>query len=327
MSVDRVTAWLDHLRAHKADCPTGPLSEEGRDLILGHALDVLTPRALRQIATTPAPDCTAIVVARTSMTAPLEWAAMQLARGGRVLLKHPSGAPGLTTWFASTAAAHGLPLTATDDRQALAAADLLIALSSDDTIDTLRRQWPDTPLLGFGHKFSVAWLTDAREADALAADLAAHDSRGCMSPSVVLTPRSREEILPVLTAALDAAQARWPRGSLQPAEAAALRSRTAMVRVVGEVVEGRDWQLHRVPAARALPATWPRVLQLVTGATEADLQRFIGPRLSVLGIADGALPGLELRPTARRCPLGEMQRPPFPRRHDGVDMVEATAVR
>src|SRR5690606_30142197 len=105
-------------------------------------------------------------------------------------------------------------------------------------------------------------LDPVAAAEALARDVAAHDTRGCLAPAVVLTP-SPGRLLEPLAAAMDAAQARWPRGELWPAEHAALRARDLLARAAGQLVAGEGWRVHLLPPDQADPVARPRAVQLV----------------------------------------------------------------
>lgn len=314
MSWAAVHRWLDRLR--EAPRPATELSDAGLKLVIDDALDALTPDHLAAAALPgePWPDAT-FIAARTVHTAPIEWLAVLLGRGTRVTLKHPRGAPGLAPWLLQHAGE--LPLQITDD--APLDTGLVIAMGHSATINTIRAQLqPHQRLLGFGSRFSAAWLPDITHVHDLARDLAAHDSRGCMSPAVVLGPAS---LAPALAEAMAEAQRRWPRGALSRVEQVALRTQAALARVAGELHEGEGWQVAVLPPEQAAPHTPPRTVQLV----DADLS-WLTPHahlLSALGVPHGVTvppPG----PAARVVPLGHLQRPPLVRLHDGVDWLRAT---
>src|SRR5690606_28659711 len=134
-------------------------------------------------------------------------------------------------------------------------ADLVVAMGRDETLGVIRRRTkPGARFVGHGSAWSLAWAT--RDLRALAADLALHDGRGCMSPAVVFSPLP--DAAERLAEALRLAQSRWPRGAVEAAEAAAIRSRRALARVLGRVVEVEGGCVHVLPGDRVVPASLPR---------------------------------------------------------------------
>ncbi len=327
-SLDLTLAWRDRLR--RAPLPPTRLSPAGLRLVLDDALDALDALPEAVAGAEPGDASVALVAASTVVTAPLEWIAVLLAMGRRVTLKISRRDPGLGLWFADHAAALGLPLTVHDDPARLTepgAADLVVAMASDSTLDALRTTLPPgVGLLGFGHRVSAAWwprhaAIDRETADALARDLAAHDGRGCMTPGVVLTDADPDALADALAEALDAAQARWPRGALTDHEGAALRARDALARVAGRTIQGDAWSMHILPPAIATPEALPRAVTLVSVADEAAAARWLASHpLSTLGAPAGVAHALT---APRVCAIGQIQRPPLIRRHDGFDHLDA----
>jgi hypothetical protein len=192
-------------------------------------------------------------------------------------------------------------------------------MGSDATVREVRSSMSHTTrVLGFGHRFSAAWSPWGEDPAPLAADLAAHDGRGCMTPAVVFTDDLRQG--EALAAAMAHAEARWPRGAITDAESAALRGREALARITGKVWAGPGWAVHALPAERWSPVSLPRSAQLVvTSDTLASLAPW-SDALSTLGSsAPRSAPG-HVRVTAP----GTMQAPPVERLHDGVDWLRAT---
>ncbi len=322
MSWARVRRWRDVLRAVDPHRAAPHLSAAGAAAAWSASLDALDDATLARVeALQVEPFTSAVVVcARTVFTGPLEWCAVLLGRGTSVHLKHPQGLPGATAAMVAAAAQVGLPLTCGADRSAIEAAPLVVAMGSDATVHQIEASAPGARVLAFGHRFSVAWLTDPASVDDLAADLALHDGRGCLSPVAVLTPLPVATVWPALIAAMEHAEARWPRGEVSAAEHARIRARRGLATVLGAVHPAEHWELHQLPAASFEPIGLPRVLAVHhtddPKATVADARRW----LSTVGTDD---PGL-IWPAARICPLGQMQRPPVERHHDGVDWLQAT---
>ncbi len=324
MSLERVRAWRDRLRADRDAAPDVGLSTEGRGLVIDDALDALTDDALVE-ALSPggAPfDRAVVVAARTVVSAPIEWLALLLARGTDVVLKHPAGAAGLAPWFVSHAEAVGLPLVATEDRGAVNDAPLVVAMGDDDTIASLRASLdPSVRFLGFGSRFSVAWWSKgSADADVLARDLAAHDGRGCMSPAMILTD-DPDGLLALLPDAMARAQARWPRGEVSAIEHATTRSRAVLARATGRAIAGEGWAVHLLPAEHASKVSLPRAAQII-GVADIDAALALvakdAHRLSTIGVASQGAAKWATTGAPRVVALGQMQRPVLVRRHDGV---------
>jgi Acyl-CoA reductase (LuxC) len=320
--LDRVIAWLDDLRGVDPSAAGAPLSPAGARWARDAALAGLAPEALRAAAAIEGRPfaSAAMVVARTVFTAPIEWAAVLLARGTALSLKVPHDRPALGAWLAETAARRGLPLTATTDRAGIGGAELLVAMGSDASVAALDAvQGPVRKLL-FGSRFSVAWLTDLASVDGLAEDAALYDGRGCMSPVAVATPLDAGVVAARLAEAMARAEVRAPRGDISATEAAQIRTRRALARATGAVHEGPGWAVLTAPAAAFVPSPLPRVLAV---HSVQDVWAWLAPwsaALSTIGTDDPALSW----PGARVCALGAMQRPPLDRLHDGVDWLRAT---
>lgn len=329
MSLIAVGAWRDRLRSVDAAAAAPHLSPEGAAHALTVALDALGDDALAAAAAVPgAPFRTAtLVCARTVFTAPLEWCAVLLSRGTAVRCKLPAGVPGLGPVLAEHAAVLGLPLVVTEQRGAVQGAELVVAMGADATVADIGTQLaPDTRFLGFGNRYSVAWVRRVESLTALAEDAALHDGAGCMSPVAVFTDLPTPVVLGALGAAMADAQRRWPRGPVSAADAARTRTRRALARVVGAVAEGDGWSVHALPVEHFLPASLPRSLVV---HQVVDVEQLRGPLtgpLSTVGTDDptGLATVLDAA-SVRVCAPGEMQRPPLLRRHDGVDWIRETA--
>lgn len=322
MSWQRVRAWRDRLRTLDAATLDTGLSPEGAREALKVALDAISDEALEDAAALPLrPYATAHVVpASTVFTAPLEWCAVLLGRGSAVTIKRPRARSTLIDRMVE--AADDLPLRATDARD-VGGADLVVAMGSDATIEAIRPTLkPGARLAAHGSAWSLAWVT--RDVSGLASDLALHDGRGCLSPAVVFSPIA--DAAARLADALREAQARWPVGEISAAEGSAIRARRALARVLGRSVDGDGWAVHVLPADRFVPAGLPRapVLVPVRDLEEAIAAARRWPSRATIGTDDpeaaAAWQGLG---ASRVCALGQMQRPPMRRTHDGVDWVAA----
>jgi hypothetical protein len=333
MSWAKVRAWRDALRGDLASAPTCGLSPRGRDLILSYALDALRDDALAQAACTPGRpwDTAAVISPRNTLTACIEWCALLLGHGTHVTLKAPRERDSLAPWLAVWARRTALPLTVVTERDAIEGADAIFVMGSDATVQGVLAAAPaHVRVWKFGSRFSLAWwphAIDASSARAVARDLAAHDTRGCMSPALILTTAPREEVMSVLRPAMDHAESCWPRGSCTPSEHAALRSRVALAKVVGEAAVTETWSIAHVPAQHASPSALPRHAQVVQVASLEEAVTLVRPwlpRLSTVGTQDLSSAHVWRAAGASRvCPLGQMQSPPLDRVHDGATVLQA----
>ena len=219
----------------------------------------------------------------------------------------------------STADDVGLPLSVSTASEPAKAAELLIAMGSDATINALKRARAGRPFLGFGHRFSVAWVE--RAWDAIAEDLIIHDGYGCMSPVLVATPLPLDDAVVRMAKALDTWSTRIPIGQVAPADLAAIRSREALARVLGRVECGPGWSVHGLPSQHWTPMALPRSIAVCSVADRAEAWAMLAPHASHLStVAD-----IERQPwgSARVVLPGRMQRPPLDRLHDGVPVLSA----
>ncbi|MBN2798686.1 MAG: hypothetical protein JXX28_06005 [Deltaproteobacteria bacterium] len=346
MSWDAVRAWRELLReADAASLDTG-LSPEGAREALRASLDALSDQALAQVAALPLRPFprAAVIAAATVSTAPIEWCAVLLGRGTEVVLKASRRNQGLAPLLESTARASGLPLSVSFAREAADGAPLVVAMASDQTLAQLRQQLaPSVRFLPHGHRFSVAWVTGAAlPPDPLipaefqdpwgrvAADAALHDGRGCLSPVVVFTPLPLSEAADALGEAMARAEARWPRGRIEPAEAARARALRAHARVGGALREGPGWAVHGLPLAAWSPAALPRGVALVQVAGLEQALAALGPWAGALSTVSTDDPRSAPRwvdaGATRVCATGRSQRPPLVRPHDGEDWLRATGL-
>lgn len=322
----KVACWKDRLRSVDAATLDTGLSPEGAREALAAALDALSVEALIEadslgeaLALRPYAE-SLVIPASTVFTAALEWCAVLLMRGGRVAVRAPRARAGLLPAMVEAARHMGLPLRLATDAE-VGRADLVVAMGRDSTLERIRsRLKPGARFVGHGSAWSMAWAT--RDLRPLASDLALHDGRGCMSPALVLSPLP--DAAEQLAEALRIAQTRWPVGEIDPAEAAAIRSRRALARVLGRVVEVEGAAVHVLPADHAVPASLPRTPVLVR-VRDLDEALAVARRWgfpNTVGTDDPAS-ATHWRALGASvvCDLGRMQRPGLIRLHGGQDWV------
>jgi acyl-CoA reductase-like NAD-dependent aldehyde dehydrogenase len=229
---------------------------------------------------------------------------------------------------------------------ALLEADCVVATGSDATVAGLAaRVAPPRRFVGYGHRTSVAVLGPGAArpphlesaCEALAFDVAVWDQLGCLSPTalyVVGDTRVGDALLDALGDALDRAEARWPRGRVEVAAAAALaheRDEASLRAAAGSDVRlrigaGGAWTVVAEADARPRAAPGHRFLRVHPAPDTGALLRALaplGPHLAAVGIAglaDGGAPlagALARLGASRICPLGTLQTPPLAWCHDG----------
>ena len=338
MRWEQVLAWRDLLRnTSVAEAPID-LPEPTLRAAWDIALDAWTETAFDRIALDGlvAYERAAMVSARTVPTAVMEWCAVLLGRGSEVTIKHPRGAPGLVPLLATTAAKVGLPLNLTDQAEALKTQDLVVSMGSDTTVQTIAEALPpETSHVALGHRFSIAWVTGSPSWEAIAQDIALHDSRGCMSPAVVFVQGEQEALEASchhLVEALDAVGQHWPRGVATPLEHAKTRARSALSHATtGLALQGKTCRVHGLLACHFEPESLPRCPAVIAVEDVRTLASCLTPWKRWLSTVGTNLPVDEptlIQSGAHRvCGLGDMQRPPLIRMHDGIDWIAATGRR
>ncbi len=229
-----------------------------------------------------------------------------------------------------------------------AEADCVTATGSDETLASIRRRLPArTRFLGYGHRVSFGYVGkellvgfSAKKAAArAAADVAAWNQLGCLSPHIIYVESggsvSPELFAELLAAELAKREETEPRGELHIEIAATIRARRDFyeVRAAG-VTDTRLWCSENSTA-------WTVVFEDDPRFQASCLHRFIYVKAvqnldEVLQGADAvrgrvstvALAADETRAkemaiilarwgVTRVCPLGRMQQPPLLWHHDG----------
>ncbi len=229
-----------------------------------------------------------------------------------------------------------------------AAADCVTATGSDETLAALRPRVPaQARFLGYGHRVSFAYVCaemldgfSARKcAQRAAADIAAWNQLGCLSPHIVYVERRGallpEEFASLLAQEFEKLEATEPRGPLAVAEAAAIASRRGFYEV--RAAHSPETQLW----ASGDSTAWTVVYEAEPQFQASCLNRFayvkgvegVEPLLAAVDAVRGKVStvGLAAPPeraagiaatlahwgVTRICPLGRMQEPPLAWRHDG----------
>ena len=319
--VQRVRAALARLTPPTSEGLAPAVARAG----LEAAVDGVTEAGLLAELSTPGrrPQRVAIVCAEGVFTAAIEWAALYAAAGCAVLLKAPQRTPGFLFHLAEALSAAGFPVRATTDRD-LGDPDVVVTFGADETLAAVSAAWPRARHVGFGHRFSAAFLSGPADAAAAARDVLMFDTRGCMAPAALFVPADQAEATAeALARALRQAD---PGGGMHSALGPEHRRRLGLARALGSVRLGEDWAVLTLPPEHLTPAALPRVAMLHPVTQPTDLTAAMRPwrhQLSTLGAVDTQSPWLDgVRAWFPRwSPLGAMQTPRLPRRHDGVRML------
>jgi len=227
-------------------------------------------------------------------------------------------------------------------------ADCVTATGSDETLAAIRRRLPaKARFLGYGHRVSFAYVAggaltglNARKvAGQAAADVAAWNQQGCLSPHVVYVEQgggvAPEQFAEMLAEELERREESEPRGELPVHAAAAIASRRSFYEVrAAHSPDTRHWCSRNSTAWTVVYEADPRFqlsclnrfvyVKGVKNMTEAlESADSVRGQVSTVGLAapEDKAPVLvtELARwgVARVCGLGRMQEPPLAWRHDG----------
>ncbi len=234
------------------------------------------------------------------------------------------------------------------EKELFAAADCVTATGTDETLSQIRQRLSSkTRFLGYGNRVSFAFiasqeLSDVRArkfADLAAADVAAWNQLGCLSPHVIYVQDggavAPELFASLLAEALARREELEPRGDLPVETAGAIASRRSLYEIrAAHSPETRHWASQGSTA-------WTVVFEADARFQVSCLNRFIyvkpardlnealqhadPVRGKVSTVALGApAPQAEELATilgrwgvSRVCSLGQMQNPPLTWRHDG----------
>ena len=268
------------------------------------------------------PESIGIVVPYGVFTTPIEWVALALAGGARVHIKAPDRDPNLIRFMVERLSAEGLPVSF-DTAKSLPAVDSILAFGGDETIASIRQTYAGVPVVGYGHKFSVAFVGGDLEqaARCIALDVARYDTRGCMAPTAVFTTGDAVQLGELLAKEMSICESRWPRGIVDPALGPEWRRRIGLARVTGQVWSGAHWAVTTSPAAFFSPSALPRMVEIHSIESMDSFEVFFQPWRRWLSTCGTDVPGHSPAGFHRVCALGWMQAPPFPRNHDGRPML------
>jgi hypothetical protein len=227
-------------------------------------------------------------------------------------------------------------------------AGLITATGSDETLADIGTRVPrSVRFVGYGHRVSFAYiagkaLSVARERVLLAqaaTDIIAWNQLGCLSPHVIYVQEggslAPEQFAELLARELDRRESIEPRGDLPVQAAAAISSRRSIYEVrAAHSPETQHWCSTGSTAWTVVYEADPRfqlscLNRFIYVKPARDLTQALQSadsvkgKVSTVGLAAPEEDAQELATelarwgVSRVCPLGQMQSPPLPWRHDG----------
>jgi hypothetical protein len=227
-------------------------------------------------------------------------------------------------------------------------ADCVIATGSDETLGAIRQRVPSgTRFIGYGHRLSFGYIAKeaftvsnlSQVAEKAATDVTAWNQLGCLSPHVFYIEHggrvSAEQFAEMLSTELEKKEDTEPRGAVPADVSALISSRRAFYEVrAAHSPETRHWFSKKSTAWTVVYEADPLFqisclhrfvyVKSVTGVAEVlrATDRIRG-QVSTVGLAAGTEQARKIATelaawgVTRVCPLGQMQNPPLPWRHDG----------
>ena len=258
-------------------------------------------------------------------TAPLEWIALAAASGAEVHIKAPVKAPGLCHAFTRFLTEEGLPVSCSTDRQ-LASPDTIIAFGNDSTMEKLRSTYPEAHICAYGHRFSIV-ITDGSSPRKIARDISACDTRGCMAPAGVFVLGESARFEEQIAEELAGFQQSHPCGSPGPFNGSEWRRRSMLALAKGRLLRGEKWAVMRLPPEMFIPSPLTRTACIYSVGSLSETRTILAPWMEKLSSVALDIDGREMpiEGMPRVCPVGELQRPVFPREHDGFPMWASVA--
>lgn len=312
---------LEHIEFIKAY--SQGLSEENARWGLTQALNAITQKGLEAVLFDGIkPNVIAVVVAHGVFVSGLEWVAMAAASGATVLIKAPREDSLFYNQFAEALQSVGLSVSCTTTRD-LGNPDWIIAFGGDETIANLQKENPNVPVQGYGHRFSVA-VVNARKDNGSVRELArsihAYDTRGCMAPVATFVLNYGNEWKEKLFDALVEDTNRFPAGKVHPHLAPEIRRRHGLARIFGESVRTPKASLIQLPNSYFFPAALPRTAVVHAIESLSELNHVLEPWKSQLSSIGWGLNEPAPNLPCRMVAVGDLQKPVFPRIHDGKIM-------
>lgn len=297
---------------------TTGLSPEGVELALGRCLELSpSPDEVRAlVASTPPAPRAHVLLSAEPFVAAHRAIAIALAASEEVFVRASRREPHMASLLREAAGGFDLvPDLAPEP------GDHVWAYGSDEGLASFAASLPPGVVLhGHGAGFGVAVVTAESDVDhaaaAVAEDVVVLDQRGCASPRAALSIGSAEgaeRFARALASALVEAERRVPRGPRSARDEAEVRRYLDAARVAGTALAAGHGAVGVGDKLFAAPQQ--RCLHVARFATDDEAVRAfagVATDVTVLGGAGRSVERLaQIAPSARRVPLGSMQRLPF----------------
>lgn len=321
--IEQVMAALEELKTLDPTPFAEGLSLENATWGWKQALSTITKQGLQDILSTSAqrPKQISIVIAQGVFTSVLEWLVLSLASGASVHLKASSAEPKLAQFLTKKFSEAGFDISCSIDRN-IPPSDLLYAFGSDQTLQELKTTVPHAHFKGYGHRFSVIVCGESSsEAFRVSQDLIAYDGRGCMAPVGIFCIGNAEDFSEMLFQELLESQQRRPIGDIDPFLQPEIRRRIGLAKIKGTARVSDAGSVLTLPPRFFFPSSLPRIACVYPIQSTDDAVRILTPwkdQLSSLATSfyDERLQAI----FPRMARLGKIQKPVFPRKHDGESM-------
>ena len=296
------------------------LSEEQFRWGLQQSLQALSLEGMETILQdhTLFPKTVSIVASYGISTSILEWLYLALGMGAQVHLKAPQQDERFHQWLCLHLTQQGFPITCSAQRD-LGKPELIYAFGSDQTVNDIRTMYSNTTSMCYGHRFSLIYCSGSpASAKQIATDVCAYNGRGCMAPVAICTPNPSEDFIQALEIAIAEHRQEYPPvhdSSLQPF----IRQHLMKTLAVGRRIQRNHQNLCILPMDHWTQNTLPNVFDIHCVTHDELAHRLIPWKNNLSSLStDLDTPLNELFP--RVVSLGKVQKPVFPRNHDGYPM-------
>lgn len=264
------------------------------------------------------PENITIVASQGVFTSPLEWIALSAASGAEVEVKPPSQHPQFCQTFVELLQQQNIPIRCVTESE-IQSPQVLISFGSDQTIESLQQKYPETHHCGYGHRFSIG-VTNGQHAKEFAQDIVAYDTRGCMSPVGLFVIGPAENFATQLGFELANLQQIRPIGQIDPMLGPEFRYRLGLAKTMGSTWKGEGWSVAVQPSNVFIPSSLPRTGFIYSVSSVQEFIDIIQPWQGQISSCAWGMPSPAPAVAPRICEPGHLQKPIFPRLHDGKPM-------
>ncbi|MEC7987141.1 MAG: acyl-CoA reductase, partial [Myxococcota bacterium] len=286
--IQRLLDTLHGLSAQQLSAYAQGISDENALWGLKASLGALSVEGVQRILSKQRcfPKHISIVVSYGVFSSQLEWVFLALSTGAKVTIKAPSLDPHFSEFLCQKLQDAGFPIECIVERE-LPPSELIYVFGSNETVEKIHQEYPESTIKGYGHKFSIILcLGSPEEAAAIAKDLIAYDSRGCMAPAAIFTLSDPIPLKDALHQTLLEFEQTRPIGEIDPLMKPEWRYQTSLALATGQIFTAPSHQIRVLPAHFWSPVALPRVASLYHIHSISQLENLLQSRagsLSTLG--------------------------------------------